>query len=351
MNTKYKSIRLITTRHAHCPERFTLAHRRVYSYLAYRSRLGLGDSQRGIARESITDSRTTKKVLAFLVERKLVELRNGKWFALKPDEDTRKWFGANSTPKYDRHWSDHFCYSSLLIPQEKAAVRSKRFTISHSHVYSLLLSLGKANKKEPGVVTRVGVSRLSRMLCGLSPKTVRSALRVLESLRLVVCYQEGSYQTIHVLPVSSAHDHLFQKSIRNPAQETCSKQLVELQFKNEDMQSIYDDCRHEGIPIPLAKDITVAAAMACVDPMACDGYSEQAQLEHAQNRLAGKVTVAHHGHLTASRILGVFERLRIPSRTHHRSASSVICGSGILPSWRQSCSVGRVFVELEFDPL
>lgn len=299
---KIKTLRLITTMSRCCPASFGLAHRRVFSYLAYRSRLGLGDSQRAIARQTVSDSRTTKSVLAFLTERKLVEHRNGKWHALEPTGENRDWFTENKNPKHDRHWSDRFCYSPLLIPRKNASVAlgsEKRLTVNHAHVYSLLSSLGRANKEKPGVVEGIGVSRLSKILNGLSPKTIRSCLNVLGSLGLVICYQEGTYETIHVIPVSEQHVNLFEEAVpKQQSKESLTKAAQqEVRFKNEEMQSIYRECRREGFSIDLSKEITVAAAMAGIDSMAFDGYSELAAVEHAKNRLNGKVTVEHHGHL------------------------------------------------------
>lgn len=299
---KNRTIRLITTKSACCPVRFALAHRRIFSYLAYRSRVGQGDSQRELARQTVTDPRTTKNVLAFLAERKLVVCQCGKWYANEPSGEVRNWFAENKAPKYHKHWSDRFCYSSLLVPCRMARSHcgsNKRFTINHAHVYSILQSLSRSNKRKPGVVERIGVSRLSRMLNGLSPKTIRSVLNVLESLGLVICYQDGVYETIHVCPLNEEHEGLFKKA--EPKRESKRPQKdegqQELRFRSEESQSVYNDCRREGFAIDLAKEITVAAAMAGIDSMAFSGYSELAAIEHAKSRLAGKVTVSHHGHL------------------------------------------------------
>jgi len=299
---KVKTLRLITTRSAFFPAEFSLAHRRIFSLLAYRSRLDLAISQREIAKESMTDPRTTKKVLAFLAERKLVEQQESKWTAFEPTGEIRRWFVENKNPKYDKHWSDQFSYSQFLIPKKSAKTTpggSKRFTVNNSHVYSILSSLGKANREHAGIVNKIGVSRLSRVLNGLSKKTIRSSLNLLESIGLIVCYQEGAYQTIQVGEINNIHHHLFEQT--KPKAKTPAVSKVEdpqeVSFRNEDAQAIYKDCRREGMSIQLAKDITVAATMAGIDRLSFDGYSEKAALEHAKNRLAGNVGVNHHGHL------------------------------------------------------
>lgn len=138
------------------------------------------------------------------------------------------------------------------------------------------------------------------MLNGLSPKTIRSSLGLLESIGLLVRYQEGDYQTIHVADPGRAHEHLFEtrkeKAERSPSESRPADQK-EVLFRTEDLQAIYKECRREGFAIELSREITVAAAMAGIDSIAFEGFSEQATLEHAKNRMAGKVGVEHHGHL------------------------------------------------------
>lgn len=298
---RIKTLRLITTRSAYCPAEFSLAQRRIFSLLAYRSRLDLAISQRELSKESMTDPRTTKKVLAFLAERKLVEQREGQWLALEPSDNTRQWFAVNNKLKYDKHWSDQFSYSALLISKKNARIfleGPKRFTANHAHVYSLLRSLGKANKDHVGVVNSIGVSRISRMLNGLSKKTIRSTLKLLESIRLIVCYQEGVYETIHIQEINNAHGYLFEEvTPRVKKEKIKTEEEKEVSFRNEEAQGIYQECRRNGMSIQLAKDIAVAALMAGINRHTLEGYSEQATLEHSKNRLAGKVSVEHHGHL------------------------------------------------------
>lgn len=300
-HTTIKTLRLITTRSIACPTEFSLAHRRVYSLLAFRSRLDLGASQREIARDAITDARTTKHVLAFLEERKLVEHRNGMWHALEPTEENRTWFAENKSAQYDEHWSDRFSYSTLLVPAKGALIKpgsSKKFTINHAHVYSLLDSLGRSNKQQPGVVERIGISRLSKMLSGLSPKTIRSSLHTLESIGLIVSYQVGPYETIHVQPIGNTHEHLFHKVEKAQLKERKPEEaLQEVQFRNEELKLIYRSCRYEGFPIDLSKQVTVVAGLAHVDSVSFDGYSQMVAIEHAKNRIAGTVTIDHHGYL------------------------------------------------------
>src|SRR5690606_5110802 len=107
------------------------------------------------------------------------------------------------------------------------------------------------------------------------------------------------YETIHVFPINEIHSELFEKAQPKGRTETSQSEEIEqeVRFHNSEVMAIYEVCRREGFTIKLSKEIAIAAAMASIDSIAFDGYSDLAAIEHAKNRLDAKVTVEHHGHL------------------------------------------------------
>ena len=291
-----KGLRLITTRSQECPENFCLADRRIYSLLAYRARLNRAASKREIATEAIVDSRTAGDRLDFLGQHNLVTQAGSKWQAIEPSKSTLSWFPKNSKASNVIHWFDEYCYMKLLLPRRGAKCGAKRFTITHAHMYSMLSSL---SRKGNGLIRACDTGRLCKMLNGIDPKTVRSAMKLLESIDLCKAWKHDGHQWIRVQKIQAEHLHLFEprEKARNEGEGQSKSNGRRIEFDLAKHQEIFDECKRTGIPNELACSIVKASAAIGLEVDRFEGYLAQAMKEHQTNRLKGKVRVPHPGNL------------------------------------------------------
>ena len=167
------------TENGHHPTKHLLQDRIVYSVLAFRARKRQGASIREISRTTGLHHKTVSMTLDNLAD--LVHEHEGKWFANEPPEG---WF--RTVPDHTvSHWSERYAYMWLYLPRSGAKFmvtgQQRRFSLNHCAVYSCLLSL--ADKR--GIVRRYSVAGLSKLLDGMNPKTVKSAISDLAELELI----------------------------------------------------------------------------------------------------------------------------------------------------------------------
>ncbi len=179
-----------------------LQARLVYSWLVYRSRLGLGASAREISRHTGLHPTTVAEAVGALSG--LIDRQGGNWLAVEPPAGLFRQFA----PDNPKHWSDHYTYLTVYIPKKGAKVEypetSRRFGLHHGLIWSFLF-----RKAKDGVVRRFTVAGAATMF-GLDEKTIKAVLDDLLWLRMIDREDLGRSSDITVLPLTEDHLALFQ---------------------------------------------------------------------------------------------------------------------------------------------
>ena len=275
------------------PTKHLLHERLVFSLLAYRARKGLGASIREVARETGLHPQTAKATLSNLSD--LAHEHDGRWFANEPPEG---WFRpANNQAN---HWSERYAYMWLLLPRKgvtfQVGDRSRRFTLNHAAVFSLLVSLAGEN----GVVRNVTVLGLAKMLNGMNRKTVSSMLDDLVHLDLIKRRDLGSPLALRLLPFEDEHYNLFappsqrpvppEEITVTPTRPTTNK----YEFKDDGLDEYRRFC--EGLmPQSYAERAIRAARVLGWDVIDFQLKLEDAKHESERNVRAGKCPVENFG--------------------------------------------------------
>ncbi len=203
-----------------------LQARLVYSWLAYRSRFGLGASARDISLHTGLHPKTVAEALGALSG--LIERHENNWAAIEPPSGLFVQF----TPSKPEHWSDHYAYMTLFLPQKGAKVEypetSRRFTLNHALIWSFLYRQAKDE-----MVRRFTVSGAASLF-GVDEKTVKAVLDDLLWLRLIDREDLGRSSDITLLPLSDQHLPLFQQKA-----ETVSKKIEPSEKKPRDIATPY----------------------------------------------------------------------------------------------------------------
>ena len=243
---------------AHRPQASILNARLVYSWLAYRDRLGLGASLRSVRREVGLHPGTSRQSLTDLGQ--LVERRGNDWYALEPAADL---FYPRKAKSF-QHWSDGLAYSVLFLPKKGAVItypeKEVRFGLHHALIWSHIV---RSLKKNP-VVKRFTVGGVSA-LYSISENTVRSVLADLVWLKLITRIDKGSHSEIRPHEPKGDLLNLFRKKTQQPTGtvvEPVERKPRAYQHRNDG----WDTCRQlcHGLMIQVVADelITMAKMLA-----------------------------------------------------------------------------------------
>ncbi len=269
-----------------------LQARLVYSWLAYRSRFGLGASARDIRRHTGLHLDTVSETLSALSG--LIERQGNNWVALEPPAGLFVQF----TPSNPQHWSEHFTYLMLFLPAKRAKIEypetSRRFGRNHALIWSFLFRQAK-----DGVVRRFTVAGAASLF-GLDEKTIKAVLDDLLWLRMIDREDLGRSSDITMLPLTDDHLALFQ-----PKPETESKRVEPAEKKPRDVAAPYkycgdnwDTCRRfcDGLmPQQQAEEAIRKAQQLGDTPDDFETLFRRAKEWHDKNILSGKVAKGNFG--------------------------------------------------------
>lgn len=269
-----------------------LRARLVYSWLAHRSRFGLGASVREISEHTGLHFNTVAETLGALAG--LVECQENNWLALEPPVGLFVQF----TPANPKHWSDHYTYLTLYLPKKGAKVTysetSRRFALNHALIWSFLFRQAKDS-----VVRRFTVAGAATMF-GLDEKTIKAVLDDLLWLRMIDREDLGRSSDITMLPLTEDHLVLFQ---RKP--ETERKRVEPTEKKPRTTSAPYryrgdqwDACRRfcEGLMSQKKSEEAIRRAQQLGDtPDDFETLFRRAKERHDENIVAGKVAKGNFG--------------------------------------------------------
>jgi hypothetical protein len=301
---RFQHFPLLTTRRQYP---LGLNERIVYSFLAYRDRLGRAESIRGIAAGTTLDGRTVSECLTALGG--LVKKESGKWKAVEPSGSTAEWFAARKAKRI-KHWSDNIASMKFFLPKRGATVNGRRFTLRHAAVYAELRSFSK------GGTTRTTITGLGTLLNGLDEATVRTALDILQDANLIRWTERPRGITAKLLPVTDAQAALFSKKPEAPVlPKALPAEPARPSFPHPDYEAVYDHCLASGIPHDLALEIVPLTANLFVDEFL--KMSARASKEHIRNCRKGRFHVKdgelpHHGRLLLHKLKQIQRSGAIP---------------------------------------
>ena len=170
----------------------------VYSFLAYRARIDSGASLAEISRETTLHKNSVRNALDGLCD--VVYKHDGLWIANKPPKE---WFTEDP---HGGHWSDKLRYTKFYPPRKRAAIGSRRFTLNHALVFSLVVSFTR--KQNP--TYELSFSYLSKLLQNMNRKTISKVMGDLVAMGIVTCEQQGARLIVKRMPLSQEHLGLFQ---------------------------------------------------------------------------------------------------------------------------------------------
>ena len=269
-----------------------LQARLVFSWLAHRSRIGLGASARDIIRHTGLHFETVAEALGSLSG--LIQHQGNQWEALEPPSG----MFVQITPTKPQHWTDHFAYLMLYLPAKGAKVTypqtTRKFGRNHALIWSFLF-----RKAKDGVVRRFTVAGAAALF-GLDEKTVKAVLDDLLWLRLITREDLGRSSDITMLPLTDDHLALFQSK-----PETQGKPVEPVEKKPRSAAAPYkfrgdhwDACRRlcDGLmPQKRAEDAIAKATHLGNTPDDFETLFRRAKERHNNNILAGKVAKGNFG--------------------------------------------------------
>ena len=268
----------------------SLLHSRlVYSWLAFRSRLDLGASTRGIGEDVGLHPKSVASAIRSLGD--LVQRRSNEWIAAQPPESL---FIPMKLDEQPNHWADCIAYTMLYLPRKGAKIQYaatvRRFGLNHAIVWSFLLS----NSKNKGVIRNFTFAGAGKLF-DLDPKTVRSIVDDLVWLKLVSREDCGRCSDLTILPVTNDHLALFEPKPLSPERkkvEPVEKQPRAVRPNYELQNDIWDLCRRlcePLIPQKTCESIIVNAIRLGDTPEVCFSSIAEAKERHEANILSGKV--------------------------------------------------------------
>jgi hypothetical protein len=283
---------LITTKGKNYP--LGVAERVVYSWLAYRGRLGLAGSIREIASGTTLDRRTVRKCIDALGG--LLQCNGEKWSAAEPGGAAADWFAARKA-KYVKHWSDRLASIKLFVPSPGARVEGHRFTLNHAAVYAELRSFGRRGS------ATITIRGLSTLLNGMNETTIRSALTMLKTAGLLQVAEDSGRLRVTLLPLMKNHLALFIPRVQKETVDSGTRpdEPTTPTFTLPEYASAYTRCLDLQIPQALAIRITELCGRFpdfCYDDFV--KLTRTAEQEHLRNCLNGRFNVRetpHCGHL------------------------------------------------------
>ena len=313
---RIKNIRILVTTKGW---QHDLSARIVYSVLAFFTRWDDGRSARGIgeALSGRMDDKTIRKALTTLGP--LVEKRGRKWYAVEPP------FGLFATANRDAaSWFDRIASYRLYLPRRGARIGSSRFNLSHSTLYSLLLSLS-----QDGVATNLCDAYLRQLLNKKSHRTIDKSLADLERAGLLRVEPIGGrrYQVV-LLELTEQHRSMFvakpakkepQKSgkatengkpqgtanNKTPKKETQPKRYQQSGKPTERVLSPEQEYRlsvllKDGVPETTGRKIVILSHF--MDDIDYEQHRYVSRMEHEKSRAKGKYGYKHYGYLLLYKI-------------------------------------------------
>ena len=279
----------------------SLFHERlVFSHLGYCDRVGRAVSKSRIADETGLSPRTVDKSLRSLGS--TIISNQNRWSPITPDSD---WFGLLPKPDGD-HWLDKFQYIKLYLPRKGASFKydkiSKRFGLSHSAVYSQLVSLG--GRSSSVFTTETG---LSILLNGINRKTIASVLNDLDHVGLVERETVGNRLRVQLLPLTEEHLLLF-RPIPKGKKIQVKQPKPPADPNNYEMKGDnYDDWRKlcQGLMTQSYAEKAIEISVELMESY--DRFHEfllDTKKWHESNRDKGKVTKGNLGRFLVSRYKG-----------------------------------------------
>jgi DNA-binding transcriptional ArsR family regulator len=266
--------------------------RLVFSQLGYCDRIGRSASKRQIAEETGLSPRTVEKSLSALGSMVIIN-KQRKWSPVTPDTD---WFGLLPDPDGD-HWYDKYQYVKLYLPRKGGKIQyektTKRFGLSHSAVYSQLISL--AGRSSSVFTTETG---LSKLLNGINRKTIATVLNDIDHIGLISREKVGNHLRVQLLPLTDDHLLLFRqipkgekiavKAPKPPADPN------HYEFKGDN----YDDWRIlcKGLMAQSYAEKAIKISVELMESYDCfHEFLLNTKKWHEENRKKGKVTKGNFG--------------------------------------------------------
>lgn len=269
-----------------------LQARLVYSWLVYRSRLGVGASAREISRHTGLHPTTVAEAVGALSG--LIDRQGGNWLAVEPPAGLFRQF----TPDNPKHWSDHYTYLTLYLPKKGAKVTysetSRRFGLHHGLLWSFLF-----RKAKDGVVRRFTTAGAATIF-GLDEKTIKAVLDDFLWLRMIDREDLGRSSDITMLPLTEVHLALFE-----PKPETERKRVEPTEKKPRSTTAPYkyrgdqwDASRRfcDGLMPQKKAEEAISKAQTLGDtPDEFETLYRRAKDWHDKNILSGKVAKGNFG--------------------------------------------------------
>lgn len=151
----------------------------AYSYLVHRGHFGAGASLAELHRfTSLDRDRTLPQIRDRLAELGLIEIRDGKLFALQPTGQISQWFHRRKAKTED--WHDQLQFIRFY-PLSDAG--RERLTLTQCCILWLLYSL--ASGKTPVLIAEHLSQKGMATLLGINRKTVAEGVKVLNELGLI----------------------------------------------------------------------------------------------------------------------------------------------------------------------
>jgi hypothetical protein len=270
----------------------SLFHERlVFSHLGYCDRVGRAVSKSRIADETGLSPRTVDKSLSSLGSTIISD--QNRWSPLTPDSD---WFGLLPKPDGD-HWLDKFRYIKFYLPRKGAKIQyektAKRFGLSHSAVYSQLISL--AGRSSSVFTTETG---LSTLLNGINRKTIGTVLNDLDHAGLVEREKIGNRLRVQLLPLTDDHLLLFRPVPKGEKIAVKEPKPPADPNKYKMKGDVYDEWRElcKGLMTQSYAEKAIEISVELMESYDCfHEFLLQIKERHESNRKKGKVTKGNLG--------------------------------------------------------
>jgi hypothetical protein len=287
--------------------------RLVYSWLAYRSRIGHGASNRSLIEEFCIHHNSVAAAIRGLGD--LVVRRGNEWIAVEPPESL---FVPMKRGEQSEQWPDRIAYTMLYLPMRGAKIEysetSRRFRINHAIIWSYLVGNAKN-----GVVRGFTFAGTGKMF-GINAKTVASIVDDLLWLKLLTREDYGRGSNITLLPNNDVIREYFQPIPEKPLAtnvEAVEKKPPSAPAAYQLMNDIWDQGRKLCQPLmPQSTcDAIIMKALKLGDsPQDFENAVIAAKELHDANLVSGKVTKGNFGkYLSAiydTRIAAVDEQLK-----------------------------------------
>tara|TARA_R110002072_G_C7978288_1_gene535825 strand:+ start:35021 stop:36034 length:1014 start_codon:yes stop_codon:yes gene_type:complete len=298
LSTKVKFLKVLTParsgefhNHLKSAGKKSLHELLVFSFMAYRSRLGAGATTRSIAISTGLSPRTVVAVLNNLGD---LVIKSGREHVL--NEPRPECFMPLS--QHDgEHWTDGCCYTRLLLPRKGATISyqkvNRRFGLNHSCIYSLLIGLSRKN--DYTLTTEAG---LSTLMNGVHRKTIGAALNDLDHLGLITREKQGDRLRVTLLDVKEQHLELFRpqpEKVKITVREPQPPADPNCYVKRNDGYDQWRECCVGVMPQSTADKAIEMAVTLGDDEMEFRGVVSEIKRIDLENRESGKRSKSNPG--------------------------------------------------------